>query len=855
MRLSPSRPLNVCLIALCLTLVGLARPALAQEQLEGTLLVAWADPHPTLGGASDVRYTLALPDGRMVPLDVVGLEAQAIASFGHRVALTGRQRSAAPRAADGVAPVAAPFAVNAIAPISEPAAALAAPEGVAFGTKKVVFVLAKFSDDAAVPHSTSFFTDLTNPLTPPGGATFPATINGFFSKTSWNQLAWSGDVAGVGGIGAPGGWMTLPHPKSYYANCGWSTSCFNFSALSADAVTLAKAQGVVFTNYDNINFVVSNDLDCCAWGGGYYLDGKSYGATWEPPWGQETGTYAHEMGHSIGLPHSGWVYYAYDSPWDMMSLRRSAATLSCGSYLSINNGGSNAGISCTEPGDGYISAHKDYLGWIPPANVLVTDTYSSSSVTIDGLSLALGAPLKMVKICLPTFSCTGGTARYLTVEARVKALGTSSQFDNGILNEGIIIHEVRMNRPAISGSCYFNSQSGWAVPVDSTPGDYNSTTCSSSGALTNAQFIAGQTYTNATYGVSVSVISRSGSTFVVSINSLSQEWIQNGSFAGGTANWQVYATPDSSYLTTSVSGGVLQFSRTPGPGGTANQGTVFQTTGVTVGASGAVAAQFDLGNTSTVRKRVTVLLLDSNFSDLAVCSFWLPPSAPLRTFQMRAHSTSAWTNAAIYFYAATANVNGDTGVYQVDNVSVHAGQSQSTARTDCIDPVTPSAPGGASSTNLLTNGDFASGVVAPWFLYGQITSRISAGVFEFVRTVDSPAGVIVQSTGHAVPANAIMSSTFQLGNSSNVRKRVTVLMHDRYFADLTACTFWLPAFASLQTYTMRAYASQAWTDASLSVYPSTIGAEQWIRLDTVSMQSTPSVTIQGTSCVEPGGGS
>ncbi len=855
MRLSPSRPLYVSLIVLCLALVGVARPALAQEQLEGTLLVAWGDPHPTLGGASEVRYTLALPDGRMVPLDVTGREALAVASFGRRVVLTGRPQASAAPAVIGAAPVEATFAVEAILPLSDPASALAEPGAVAFGTRKVVFVLAKFPDDAAVPHSATFFTDLTNPLTPPGGATFPATINGFFSKTSWNQFSWIGDAAGVGGLGAPGGWMTLPHPKSYYANCGWSTSCFNFSALSTDAVTLAKAEGVSFTDYDNINFVVSNDLDCCAWGGGYYMDGKSYGATWEPPWGQETGTYAHEMGHSIGLPHSGWVYYAYDSPWDMMSLRRSASSIACGSYLSINSSGSTSTIGCTEPGDGYISAHKDYLGWIPPANVLVTDTYSSSSVTLDGLSLGLSTPLKLVKICLPTFSCTGGMARFLTVEARVKALGTNSQFDNAIYNEGIVIHDVRMDRPAISGSCYFNSQSGWAVPVDSTPGDYNSTTCASSGALTNAQFGVGQTYTNATYGVSVSVISRSGSTFVVSINSLSQEWIQNGSFAGGTSNWQVYATPDNSYLTTNVTGGVLQFSRTPGPAGAANQGTVFQTTGVAVGASAAVTAQFDLGNTSTVRKRVTVLLLDSNFADLAVCSFWLPPSAPLRTFQMKAHSTNAWSNAAIYFYAATANVNGDTGFYQVDNVSVHAGQSQSTARTDCIDPVTPAAPGGASSANLMTNGDFASGVVAPWFLYGQITSRVSAGVFEFVRPAGTPAGVIAQSTGQAVPVSEIVSSTFQLGNSSNVRKRVTVLLHDSSFDDLTACTFWLPAFSGLQTYTMRAYASRAWTNATLSVYPATVGAEQWIRLDTVSLLRTPSVTIQGTSCVEPGGGS
>ena len=56
-------------------------------------------------------------------------------------------------------------------------------------------------------------------------------------------------------------------------------------------------------------------------GRSFVYQNRFYGATWEPPWGQNTSTYAHEMGHSLGLPHSGWRYYAYDSPWDVMSGR------------------------------------------------------------------------------------------------------------------------------------------------------------------------------------------------------------------------------------------------------------------------------------------------------------------------------------------------------------------------------------------------------------------------------------------------------------------------------------------------------------------------------------------------------
>ena len=101
----------------------------------------------------------------------------------------------------------------------------------------------------------------------------------------------------------------------------------------------------------------------------------------------------------------------------------------------------------------------------------------------------------------------------------MRNLSTTSQFDNGIVGEGVIIHEVRRDQPPIGGQCFFNSQSGFAFPVDATPGDYDSLGCSFAGyfypdyALFNAQWNPGQTYTN---GFSISVVSRSGSTFVVS---------------------------------------------------------------------------------------------------------------------------------------------------------------------------------------------------------------------------------------------------------------------------------------------------------------------------------------------------
>jgi M6 family metalloprotease-like protein len=478
------------LLAGFIALLGV--PAIAQtiDRFEGTLNMVWGDPRDGAKGG-DIRFQLALPDGTSVPLIVTpAMQGSAMAGFGKHVVVRGQMTTGA----DGQ---------KTIATERIDAVAGGARQHGAAETRRVLYILLKFQGDNQEPHDPNFYLALTNPKKPNADEHIPATINGFFSKTSWNNLQWQADATQ---------WMTLPHPKTFYANCGWDRSCANLNALSRDAFTLAEAASVDLSVYDNINFVLNNDLDCCAWGGGTSWKGKSYGATWEPPWGQEAGTYSHEFGHSIGLPHSGWTYYAYDSPWDIMSKRTAAQQVLCATYFSANDN-ANRNVNCTEPGDGYIAGHKDYLGWTPAANQVVIDGPMTKKVVLEANATPLKDGIKLIKICLQGASCSGSSAHYLTVEARIEG----KKYENGLTGDGVIVQDFQINRGAIGGGCYFNNQSGFAVPLDATPGDYDSVNCGAPSGKTwpnwglgNAQFLPGQTYTDAANHVSVEVKKKKG---------------------------------------------------------------------------------------------------------------------------------------------------------------------------------------------------------------------------------------------------------------------------------------------------------------------------------------------------------
>ncbi len=389
-----------------------------------------------------------------------------------------------------------------------------------------------------------------------------------------------------------------------------------------------------------------------------------------------------------------------------------------------------------------------------------------------------------------------------------------------------------------------NGGANWA-PVPNAPpySGVNTRTLTITGAtigLTNNQYrlIAGNSSGNSQSDHAILTV-------------LATNMVTNGTFATDASGWTLFQAPGGS-MESQVAGGEFRWNRL---GNSSTQATIFQNTGAAV-SGGPLEAVFDLGNSANIRQRVSVLLIDADFSDVTVCTFWLDPSAPMRTYRMRSHTNRSWANAAIYFYAATtASFAANGGYLRLDNVSYNYNATGSSTRTDCVDPTSPAPPGGGDSANLLANGDFSAGQ-APWATFGTITGGVTNGVFEFIRTSGLPAGVLLQATGAAVSQNEFLTATVDLGNSSAARKRVTFLIHSNDFSDLSACTFVLPPGLPLSTYQMKMRATRPWaagtsTGATLSIYGATVGTDQWIRVDNASLRRTPGSAIQGTECLEP----
>ena len=259
-------------------------------------------------------------------------------------------------------------------------------------------------------------------------------------------------------------------PWMLSSNAGPATCDYAAIANAGDAA--ATAAGYTPGNYQNRFYVFPYRGDC-GWAGLAYI---GYGQAWSNGYNQ-LGVYAHELGHNFGLLH--------------------AASLYCAGQVI---GGSCSSSEYGDPFDvmGNLSAmhfnakQKSILNWISTAAVK-THTTGSATYTLSPIE-SPGGTTYAVKI-------PAAANRTYWLEYR-QPIG----FDGGMSSYPNNGTQIRVSNPfgSICSGCQDDTEF-----LDMTPGTANTF---GDGAL-----LVGQTYTDSSYGTTISVLSASAAALTVQI--------------------------------------------------------------------------------------------------------------------------------------------------------------------------------------------------------------------------------------------------------------------------------------------------------------------------------------------------
>jgi N-acetylneuraminic acid mutarotase len=296
------------------------------------------------------------------------------------------------------------FEVTGVEPEVGPTAQDAQPASLA-GAFPYVTILCKFADAPTVeprPAGT-YRTWLTSTSAP--------YLDHYWREQSFDQINKSGSQVV--------GWFTLPQPHSYYLPNG----SLDHEAAANDCTNAADAS-VYFPSYYGINLQFNQSLGCCSYGGSLTLDNdgqlKSYGMTFMADWA-DLAVYAHEEGHSLGLPHSSGPYgQTYDSRWDIMSNSYVFYDFNISSYIPQHT----------------ISHHKDMLGWIPSSRIATFARNTTRTFTLERLARPGTGNYLMAKI--PIDLAANAPRVFYIVEAR-RFVG---RYDSHVPGEAVVIHQV-----------------------------------------------------------------------------------------------------------------------------------------------------------------------------------------------------------------------------------------------------------------------------------------------------------------------------------------------------------------------------------------------------------------------------
>ena len=256
------------------------------------------------------------------------------------------------------------------------------------------------------------------------------------------------------------------------AQMNTSTTC-DYMAIANAANTAATAAGFNLGSYTN-KFYVMPKNSSCGWMGLAYI-GAPY-LSWSNGY-NSVQVYTHELGHNFTLDHAG-------------SVNCGAQVITTG--CTVSEYGDPFDTMGNQAAMHYNAMQKSVLGWIPASSV-ITHSGGSATYTLSPIETG-GASTYAVKIA-------AASNRTYWIEYRQPLgfdVGLSTKPNNGV--------QIRVSTPFQNTAGYDDTEL-----LDMTPG--------SAGGFGDAALLAGQSYTDSTYGITISVPSVSATLATVQVSS------------------------------------------------------------------------------------------------------------------------------------------------------------------------------------------------------------------------------------------------------------------------------------------------------------------------------------------------
>ncbi|HEV2976206.1 MAG TPA: hypothetical protein VG425_01315, partial [Casimicrobiaceae bacterium] len=406
-------------------------------------------------------------------------------------------------------------------------------------TNNVLVLPIKFSDSPA-----------TDPFTPAQidqvMRTNTLSTAAYYNEVSYGQQALNVTVAcqttkpaGCATHTSSGGWLLTSSATP--GGCDYTTM-----ASLADAA--ATAAGYNVGSYNNRFYVLPGGSGC-GWAGLAYVGPpyQAWSAGYNALW-----VYGHELGHNFTLYHAGSVSCG------SVVLSVGCSVAEYGDRFDVMGNNSNTGEQMH-----FNATQKALLGWIP-ASAVVTHSSGTKTYSLSPLE-AGGQSTYAVKIPV-----AADTNRTYWIEYR-QPIGLFDATLSNYPNQGAIIHVAEPFDNPCTGSCFADD----TEILDMSP--------SNGGNFFDAALLVGQTYTDSTYGVSITVNSATASALSVTVSM--------GGKAATTTTLTSSANP-------SMVGANVTFTATVA--GSAPTGSVgFTSNGTTLAGCSAVALATGSGNSKT----------------------------------------------------------------------------------------------------------------------------------------------------------------------------------------------------------------------------------------------------------------